>query len=66
MAPSLVPSLLAPSLAPSLLALSSLLRKRYVCVDANVGKDFSAKCTKTYNLGANNDDIKLRVYFLKS
>jgi hypothetical protein len=59
---------MAPSLAPSLLAPSSLPRKRHVCVDANVGKDLSAKCAgaKTCNLGANNDGAKLRAYFLKS
>jgi hypothetical protein len=45
-----------------------LPRKRHVYVDANVGKDFDAKCAgaKTCNLGANNDGAKLRVYFLKS
>jgi hypothetical protein len=50
------------------LAPSWLPRHLQLCVDADVGKELGTNSAgaETFDLGANNNDTKSMVYFLKS
>jgi hypothetical protein len=60
--------IMAPCLAPIQLAPSWLPRRRQLYIDADVGTELGANLagTEMCNLGANNNSVEPRVYFLKS